>query len=96
MKDLLPPEIIERKKSPYPKTHNPLYKKIVREELKKVLDDSTSPILDVIDKDYVENLMQNESIFAKPMYGQLMTTPQVYAYLLQVNYWLKKNNVNLE
>ncbi len=96
MRDLLPKEVIERKKSPYPKTHNPLYKKIVREELKKVLDDPNSPILDVIDKNYVENLMQNENIFAKPMYGQLMTTPQVYAYLLQVNHWLKKNNINLE
>jgi Asparagine synthase (glutamine-hydrolyzing) len=96
MRDLLPKEIIERKKSPYPKTHNPLYKKIVREELKKVLDDPASPILDVIDKQYVTELLENESIFAKPMYGQLMTTPQVYPYLLQVNYWLKKNNVNLD
>lgn len=95
MKDLLPPEIIERKKSPYPKTHNPLYKKIVREELRKVLDDPASPILDVIDKTYVENLLQNESIFAKPMYGQLMTAPQVYAYLLQVNYWLSKYHVEI-
>ena len=96
MRDLLPPEIIERKKSPYPKTHNPLYKKIVRQELKNVLDDPTSPILDVVDKEYVENLLENECIFAKPMYGQLMTTPQVYAYLLQVNHWLKENNVNIE
>ncbi|MEI6101871.1 MAG: asparagine synthase C-terminal domain-containing protein, partial [Eubacteriales bacterium] len=96
MRHLLPAEIIERKKSPYPKTHNPLYKKIVRQELKAVLDDPHSPILDLVDKKAVLGLLENESIFSRPMYGQLMTTPQVYAYLLQVNYWLKKNNVNPE
>ncbi len=95
MKDLLPDEIIERKKSPYPKTHNPMYMKIVKEKLKGVLDDPSSPILQIINKDYVENLLNNESAFLKPMYGQLMTTPQVYAYLLQVNYWLGKYNVEI-
>jgi asparagine synthase (glutamine-hydrolysing) len=95
MKDLLPEEIIERKKSPYPKTHNPLYMKIVREKLGNVLEDPESPILKIIDKDYVKGLLENESTFAKPMYGQLMTAPQVYAYLLQVNYWLGKYKVEI-
>lgn len=95
MKDLLPEEIIKRKKSPYPKTHNPLYLNIVREKLRDVLDDPGSPILQIIDKNNVKGLLENESAFIKPMYGQLMTTPQVYAYLLQVNYWLSKYNVEI-
>ena len=95
MKDILPPEIIERKKSPYPKTHNPLYLKIVRQRLRDVLEDPASPLLRVVSKEYVTGLLENESIFSKPMYGQLMTAPQVYAYLLQVNDCLKKYKVNI-
>lgn len=95
MKDLLPSEIIERKKSPYPKTHNPMYKTIVRDELRGVLGNPKSPVLDLVDSDYVSGLLDDDNAFSVPMYGQLMTTPQVYAYLLQVNHWLTKNNVNI-
>jgi asparagine synthase (glutamine-hydrolysing) len=94
-RDILPPEIIERKKSPYPKTHNPLYLQIVRKRLHDVLSDKRSPLLYLIDKKNVEGILENKDAFSKPMYGQLMTTPQVYAYLLQVDYWLKKFNVEI-
>ena len=33
---------------------------------------------------------------AQPWYGQLMTTPQTIAYMLQLNYWLKKFDVRIE
>ena len=38
MEDFLPEEIVYRKKSPYPKTHNPSYLKIVKEKLSKIDD----------------------------------------------------------
>lgn len=94
-KDLLPPSIVQRKKSPYPKTHNPLYTKLVIKQLKDVLNNSASPILDIVDKDHIFNMMSDENIFKNPIYGQLMTRPQVFAYLLQINHWLKKYNVNI-
>ena len=37
-------------------------------------------------------LAEKENMFETPMYGQLMTLPQVFAYLIQINYWLKINN----
>lgn len=95
MKDLLPDEIIERRKSPYPKTHHPLYLKIVSERLRDVLENPKSPILQIIDKSAVKGLLENENAFLNPMYGQLMTTPQVFAYLLQVNYWLQKYQIEI-
>ena len=32
---------------------------------------------------------------AEPWYGQLMTTPQTIAYMLQLNYWLRRYRVRI-
>ena len=93
MKGFLPDEVLWRKKSPYPKTHNPSYMKAVSEELKKVIADPASPLLKLVKKDALEELMISEN--AVPWYGQLMNTPQTIAYFLQLNYWLEKYHVSL-
>ena len=94
MKDILPSTILWRKKSPYPKTHNPEYLKIVSDILKDIISDVNSPIFNFIKKDSLEKLLkENKSI---PWYGQLMTTPQTIAYFIQVNYWLKKYKIIID
>ena len=50
LEKILPKEIIYRKKSPYPKTHNPIYAKLVADEMDKIINDKTSPLLDIVDK----------------------------------------------
>ncbi len=86
--DLLPHDLLYRKKSPYPKTHNPLYEKIVGERLRDVISNPNAPILSFIDKKAVTNFIDTPSDYGKPFFGQLMAGPQLMAYLLQVNYWL--------
>lgn len=93
MRGLLPDEVLWRKKSPYPKTHNPAYLKAVSEELKKVIDDPDSPLLSLVKKEALEELMVSDN--AVPWYGQLMNTPQTIAYFLQLDYWLKKYRVQI-
>ncbi|MCL2862259.1 MAG: asparagine synthase (glutamine-hydrolyzing) [Firmicutes bacterium] len=88
MKNYLPHDVLYRKKSPYPKTHNPKFLSLVSAELKKVLDNASSPLLKIANKKSLENLLVTNN--PVPWYGQLMTTPQTIAYFLQVNYWLKK------
>ena len=95
VKGLLPQEIVERKKSPYPKTHHPLYLQLVRCELAGIMRDKSSPLLEIIHPQTIEELLEGKEIFTLPMYGQLMTQPQVFAYLIQVNYWLKQKNINI-
>ncbi|MFZ7133790.1 MAG: asparagine synthase (glutamine-hydrolyzing) [Eubacteriales bacterium] len=96
LKEFLPEIITNRKKSPYPKTHHPLYTTIVQKKLLELLLDKTSPILDIINKDYVLSLANNSgSNFSVPWYGQLMMGPQVMAYLVQVNFWLKHYKVRI-
>ena len=90
---LLPDEVLWRKKSPYPKTHDPRYLAIVSERLRAVLADASAPIHELVRREALEELLTSSS--AQPWYGQLMTTPQTIAYMLQLNYWLTKYRVRL-
>lgn len=90
---MLPSEILWRKKSPYPKTHNPGYLNAVSQRLSDVISDPNAPILSLVKKESLENL--TKTTLETPWYGQLMTVPQTIAYFLQVNYWLKKYKVKI-
>ncbi len=97
LRGILPKDVIDRKKSPYPKTHNPEYTKIVQNWMTDIINDKSSPILDLIDKDSVKTLIETGgSSFKEPWFGQLMRGPQLLAYLIQVNTWLKEYNVKIE
>ena len=93
VKDLLPDQIIYRKKSPYPKTFDPQYTAIVSSMLKDVLSDSSSPILSIVNKDAIEKLLCTELEW--PWYGQLMKGPQTIAYMLQINRWMELYKVEI-
>ncbi len=88
---LLPEEVLWRKKSPYPKTHNPKYLEIVSQRLREIIENPNSPILTFIKKNELESLLKADR--NEPWYGQLMTTPQTIAYFIQINYWLEKYKI---
>lgn len=92
---LLPDEILFRKKSPYPKTYHPAYETILKEQLRECLTDCSSPLLELIDKDFVMQFLDADKDYGKPWYGQLMAGPQMLAYLLQINYWLKHYQIRV-
>jgi asparagine synthase (glutamine-hydrolysing) len=97
LKGLLPDSVLERKKSPYPKTHHPQYTKLVQEKMKRILKDPHAPILKLIDREKVGEMIEMGGRFLKtPWYGQLMTGPQVIAYLIQINQWMKRYKVRVE
>lgn len=94
-KGLLPDEILFRKKSPYPKTYHPAYENILKERLKDCLHDASSPLNDLVDKQYLFTFLDEKKDYSKPWYGQLMAGPQMLAYLLQINFWLKEYNITI-
>ncbi len=97
MEGYLPDEIIYRKKSPYPKTHNPNYLQKVKEELTKIIENKDAKIHQLINKEYVEEVLKTEGKnFVKPWFGQLMTGPQFMAYLIQLELWLETYNPKIE
>lgn len=94
---LLPQEVLWRKKSPYPKTHNPNYTIAVQKWMDSILKDKASPILQIIDKEKVKEIVDSGGrAYGKPWFGQLMTGPQLIAYLIQVDTWLREYKVILK
>lgn len=96
MRDYVPHEIMYRKKSPYPKSYDPHYENELARRLQNIIDDSQSPLLSLIDKEYVKGFITAPKDYGKPWFGQLMAGPQMMAYLLQVDYWLRKYNIILD
>lgn len=95
-KGILPEDIIERKKSPYPKTHHPQYTLVVQKWMREILNDSSSPILQLIDREKVNEIVESGGqSFKNPWFGQLMTGPQLIAYLIQIDIWMKEYKVKL-
>lgn len=96
-KDFLPSEIVDRKKSPYPKTHNPSYLTKVKSMLTEIMKNKNAPINNLLNRDYILDILDsNGSSFTRPWFGQLMTGPQLMAYLCQVNMWLEKYQPKIE
>lgn len=85
----LPEEVLFRRKSPYPKTYDPKYEKLLKSMFQEMLEDSNAPVLRFLDKKKLQNFMKQSSDYGKPWYGQLMAGPQMLAYLFQVNEWMK-------
>ena len=97
MKDELPKEIVERKKSPYPKTWNPTYLKKVKGMLTEIMQNPESPITSLLNKEDIMNILNTDGrSFTRPWFGQLMTGPQLMAYLCQVNMWLETYKPEIE
>ncbi|OBR68507.1 asparagine synthase (glutamine-hydrolyzing) [Paenibacillus oryzae] len=96
LEGVLPQDVLTRKKSPYPKTHNPAYLAAVKGLILEVLDDSSSPLLPLIDAKKVRELAESSSASSHiPWFGQLMSGPQLFAYLYQVHLWLKQYKVSI-
>lgn len=92
MKDYLPEKILWRKKSPYPKTHNPEYEKLVT----KMLDDRLSSecrLAQILNFDVYKALKKKENI---TWFGQLMAKPQLFAWLIQLDTFLSEYDCIIE
>ena len=95
-KDRLPEDILMRQKIPYPKTHDPAYEIIVRQRLANVMADSEQPIHKFVSSRAVKELLKEKPGYGKPWFGQFMAGPQLMAYLLQINYWLRKYEIEIK
>ena len=87
---LLPEQIRNRKKSPYPKTFDPLYEKMIKQRL-EMLTDRDSPMWYMVDQNRLITYLNGDTQW--PWYGQLMRKPQTMAYFLQLDFWLRHYEV---
>lgn len=93
---VLPEEVLYRKKNPYPKTHNPEYTAAVKKMMVDILEDKSSVLHEFFNKMDLINLIESGgSSFKEPWFGQLMTGPQLLAYLIQLHVWFKDYKINI-
>lgn len=95
LEGVLPDEVLYRKKNPYPKTHNPHYTELIQTLLREALSDSDSILHEIFDEQKLWALANtNEEIITRPWFGQLMTQPQLIAYLYQFHVWFKEYHMS--
>lgn len=92
MKDWLPEKVLNRKKSPYPKTHNPAFLDAVSDRLREIISQPT-PLTELVNKKELEKLLLHEDHVQ--WYGQLMNLPQTIAFFIQLDCWLKHYKIRL-
>ena len=82
MEGWLPAQVLWRKKSPYPKTHDPAYLALMRRRLDRLLADKSAPLWELIRPERAWCMAGEE--LSQPWYGQLMMRPQTIAYFCQI------------
>ncbi|KAF0823785.1 asparagine synthase (glutamine-hydrolyzing) [Cytobacillus firmus] len=96
LEGILPNEVLYRKKSPYPKTHNPEYTSAVQRMLNGYLEDRSSALYEFFDSGQLRDIIESGGdSFREPWFGQLMTGPQLLAHLAQIHVWFKEYNINI-
>ena len=71
--------------------------KSVKDMLANIMQNPNAPINELLNRKYIlEILDTNGSSFTRPWFGQLMTGPQLMAYLCQMNMWLEKYQPKIE
>ena len=93
-KNVIPDEILYRKKNPYPKTHHPYFLNEVKKLLKERLyHGNLGKIFNIYE---IEKLIDSDDDYNVPWFGQLMTKPQLLAYLYQFDLWIEKYNIKIQ
>lgn len=97
LEGVLPNEVLYRKKSPYPKTHHPAYTLAVKGWLNEILQKKSSILYEIFQKEKLQEIVETEGrAFQVPWFGQLMSGPQLLAYLAQIDYWFEEYGINIK
>ena len=88
-KSYLPEKIYNRKKAPFPKTHNPAYMQKITDLMQQLLNTKSAPLFEILNRQHLNAASEAN------WYGQLMARPQMLAYFLQINAWLEKYDINI-
>ena len=65
----------------------------MRAMLGQVLEDGDAPIYELVERQALMDLA--EGTVARPWFGQLMAGPQLMAYMVQLNGWLREYDVRI-
>ena len=97
VRDLVPESLRLRPKNPFPMPCHPRYAQLIREAIRQMLDNASSPILELVSADAVRDLANGPlSPSEPPWFGETLSGPQWLTYLLSVNQWMLRYQVELD
>lgn len=94
--DMLPNAVLMRKKSPFPKTYHPAYEQTLASILRERITDTASPLHQFIDGNKLIPFLNRPKDYGAPWYGQLMCGPQMMAYLIQIDTWIRDYDIKID
>ena len=87
MRNSLPSEIVDRKKSPYPKTWNPTYLSTVKQMLTKIMENKDAPINTLLNRNYILEILEtNGTAFTRPWFRSTYDWSTTYGIPLPSKY----------
>ena len=89
--DLLPASVLERPKSPFPVSVDPGYAKVLRTELRELLDDRSAPVAGLLDRRAAQDLLDDPDSLAEGWRGR--TNVEL---VLQLDTWLRDYGIRLD
>jgi asparagine synthase (glutamine-hydrolysing) len=88
--DVLPHDVLYRRKSPYPSTYSPTYLQLIRDRLSAILNDAHSPLLPLVStsklRDFLKGIQGQEVSF------QLLSFIE---RLIQIDSWMREYKVKV-
>lgn len=90
---ILPDDVLWRKKSGYPSMHDPAFTRAIQAKLARKLDDASSPMLALVDAEKVRRRLEEAA--SHPSAGGIGGHNHLFAYLLQVDEWLARYQVDI-
>ncbi len=92
----LPYDVLYRKKNPFPKTHHPQYANLISDLLMKRYEDPNCILHQLFDDKALFDLIKTKGdSYQSPWYGQLMSGPQLLAYLYQIDVFFTHYHIQL-
>ena len=79
-----------------PKTFHPVYARLCAEGARRILADRNSFAAALFDREAVERLILDPDSLPEPWFGQLMMGPQLLAYFIQLELWLRRYQIRIE
>ncbi len=88
---VLPEDVRLRRKSPYPKTHNPSFLAATRAWAQEVVEDPASPVRAWLDLEAVRLALRTDAATLAPAwFGQTMGAAQWFAYVGMTDAWMRE------
>ena len=63
--------------------------------MREILADPNSPVLPLLDRQKTLTFLDAPKELGRPWFGQLMAGPQLIAYFIQINDWMKMYHLSI-